>query len=66
MAEHDTKPEVSISKALRQLKVGYTSIRHECRLTGRTTRYSCYPSLNLKGNWLEEVGSRTADNPAAG
>ena len=50
MAEHDTKPEVSISKALRQLKVGYTSIRHECRRTGRTTRYSRSHNLNLRGN----------------
>ncbi len=66
MAEHETNSEVSISRALRQLKVGYTSIGHECRLTGRTTRYSCYPSLNLKVNWLEAAGSRTADNPAAG
>lgn len=59
MAEHDTKPEVSISKALRQLKVGYTNIRHEDRRTGRTTRYSRCPSLNLKGNWLEEAGFTT-------
>jgi len=56
MAELDSKPEVSISKALRQLKVGYTSIRHESRRTGITTRYSRCPSLNLKGNWLEEAG----------
>ncbi len=31
MAKHNTKPEVSISKALRQLKVGYTSVRHAVR-----------------------------------
>jgi toxic protein SymE len=55
MAEHDTKPEVSISKALRQLKVGYTSIRHECRRTGS----DLLPSLNLKGNWIEEAGFTT-------
>lgn len=59
MAEHDTKPEVHISKALRQLKVGYISIRHECRRTGITARYSRCPSLNLKGNWLEEAGFAT-------
>ncbi len=45
MAEHDTKPEVHISKALRQLKVGYISIRHECRRTGITARYSRCPAL---------------------
>lgn len=56
MAEHDTKPEVSISKTLRRLKVGYTSIRHEDHRTGRTTRYSRCPSINLKGSWLEEAG----------
>lgn len=59
MAEHDTKPEVSISKALRRLKVGYTSIRHEKRSTGMTTYYSRCPSINLKGNWLEEAGFAT-------
>lgn len=62
MAEHDTKPGVSISKALRQLKVGYTSIRHENRRTGMTTYYSRSPSLHLKGNWLEEAGFGT-DTP---
>ncbi|MDT8848920.1 SymE family type I addiction module toxin [Pantoea dispersa] len=61
MAEHDTKSEVSISRALRQLKVGYTSIRHECRRTGRTIRYSRCPSLNLKLDWLEEVGFMTGE-----
>ena len=62
MAEHDSKPEVCVSKALRQLKVGYTSIRHEKRSTGMTTNYSRTPSLHLKGNWLEEAGFGT-DTP---
>ncbi|HAI04763.1 hypothetical protein CBI35_09970 [Pantoea sp. AV62] len=62
MAEHDSKPEVCVSKALRQLKVGYTSIRHEKRSTGMTTYYSRTPSLHLKGNWLEEAGFGT-DTP---
>lgn len=59
MAEHDIKPEAGISKALRKLKVGYTSIRHENRSTGMTTYYSQCPSINLKGNWLEEAGFAT-------
>ena len=61
MAEHNTKPEVSISKVLRRLKVGYTSIRHADR-NDMTTYYSRCPSLNLKGNWLEEAGFKT-DTP---
>jgi len=61
MAEHDTKPEVSISKALRRMKVGYTSIRHAYR-NDITTYYSRCPSLNLKENWLEETGF-TTDTP---
>ena len=50
MAEHDTKPEVSISKELRQLKVGYISVRHESCRTGIITRYSRCANLNLNGN----------------
>ncbi|MBT0728536.1 type I toxin-antitoxin system SymE family toxin [Rosenbergiella australiborealis] len=61
MAKHNTKPEVSISKTLRRLKVGYTSIRHADN-RDRTTYYSRCPSLNLKGNWLEEAGF-TTDTP---
>ncbi|MCX8962644.1 type I addiction module toxin, SymE family [Erwinia psidii] len=61
MAEHDTKPEVSISKGLRQLKVGYTSIRHADR-NDMTTCYSRCPSINLRGNWLQEAGFET-DTP---
>ena len=61
MAEHDAKPEVSISKALRRMKVGYISIRHADR-NDITTYYSRCPSLNLKGNWLEEAGFAT-DTP---
>jgi len=61
MAEHDTKPEVSISKALRRLKVGYVSIGHADR-NDTTTYYSRCLSLNLKGNWLEEAGFAT-DTP---
>jgi len=56
MAELDSKPEVSISKALRQLKVGYTSIRHESRRTGITTRYSRCPSLNLRATGWKKRG----------
>lgn len=62
MAKHDSRPEGHISKALRQLKVGYTSIRHESQRTGITTYYSRCPSINLKGNWLEEAGFAT-DTP---
>lgn len=59
MAEHDSIAEVKVSKGLRRLKVGYTSIRHESRRTGITTYYSRCPSINLKGNWLEEAGFGT-------
>lgn len=59
MAAHDIRPDVSISKMLRQLKVGYTSIRHEKRSTGMTTYYSRGLSISLKGNWLEEAGFET-------
>jgi toxic protein SymE len=62
MAAHDIKPEVSISKGLRRLKVGYVSIRHENRRTGMTTYYSCCPSINLKRDWLAEAGFKT-DTP---
>lgn len=62
MAEHDTKTEVSISKTLRQMKVGYTSIRHTSRRTGMTTYYNRCPCINLKGNWLQEAGFE-ADTP---
>ncbi|MDJ0038530.1 SymE family type I addiction module toxin [Pantoea allii] len=61
MAAQDTKPEVSISKALRRLKVGYTSIRHADR-NDITTYYSRCPSLNLKGSWLAEAGFRTGQS----
>ncbi|MCP1437324.1 toxic protein SymE [Erwinia persicina] len=43
---------------LRQLKVGYTSIRHADR-NDMTTYYSRCPSINLRGNWLEEAGFET-------
>lgn len=56
MAEHDCISEVTISKAQRRYKVGYTSIRHEQRATKMTTYYSRTPSLHLKGDWLEEAG----------
>ncbi|MBK4717096.1 MULTISPECIES: SymE family type I addiction module toxin [Tenebrionibacter/Tenebrionicola group] len=62
MAEHDTKPEVRISKAQRRYKVGYVSIQHIKRATGMTTYYSRSPSLHLKGDWLEEAGF-TTDTP---
>jgi len=58
MAAQDTKPEVSISKALRRLKVGYTSIRQADR-NDMTTYYSRCPSINLRGNWLQEAGFET-------
>lgn len=58
MAAQDTKPEVSISKALRRLKMGYTSIPHVDR-NDITTYYSRCPSLNLEVNWLEEAGFMT-------
>lgn len=62
MAEHDTKPDVRISKGLRRYKVGYTSVRHIKRATGMTTYYSRTPSLHLKGDWLAEAGFGT-DTP---
>lgn len=58
MAEYGNKPEGYISKALRQLKVGYTSIRHADR-NDTTTYYSRCPSLHLKDNLLEEAGFET-------
>lgn len=59
MADAHHKPQAVISKTQRNLKVGYTSIRHENSTTGITTRYSRSPSLHLKGNWLGEVGFET-------
>jgi len=35
--------------------MGYTNIRH-ADWNDITTYYSRCPSLNLKGNWLEEAG----------
>jgi toxic protein SymE len=55
MAENNSIAEVKISKTLRWLKVGYTSIRHESRTDVTTTWYSRCPCINLKGNWLEEA-----------
>lgn len=54
MAAHDTKKKVVIFKGLRRMKVAYVK-----RATGMTTYYSRCPSLNLKGNWLEEAGFAT-------
>ncbi|WP_203232227.1 hypothetical protein [Pantoea stewartii] len=48
MADQDTKPEVSISKGLRQLKVGYVSVRHEVRHDASTAWYSRCVGLRLK------------------
>jgi len=62
MAEQHTKPEVSISKGLRQLKVGYVSILYEVRKDAGTARYSRCAGLRLKGKWLEEQGF-TIDTP---
>lgn len=62
MAEQNTKSDGRISKALRQLKVGYVSIRHESRKNITATRYSRCPSLSLKGQWLAEAGFVT-DTP---
>ncbi|MCL9666958.1 type I toxin-antitoxin system SymE family toxin [Rosenbergiella epipactidis] len=59
MAKHNTKPEVSISNALRRLKVGYVSIRHYIHKTHMTHYYSRYPCLDLKGDWLAETGFST-------
>ncbi|NUU64733.1 type I addiction module toxin, SymE family [Enterobacteriaceae bacterium BIT-l23] len=59
MADAYHKPQAVISKTQRNLKVGYTSMRHENSTTGITTRYSRSPSLHLKGNWLSEVGFET-------
>ncbi|MBK4717078.1 MULTISPECIES: SymE family type I addiction module toxin [Tenebrionibacter/Tenebrionicola group] len=58
MAAQNITPEGRISKVLRLLKVGYTSIRHADR-NDITTYYSRCPSINLKGNWLEEAGFET-------
>ncbi len=58
MAEQDIKPEGCISKALRLLKVGYTSIRHADR-NDMTSYYSRCPCISLKGNWLAEAGFTT-------
>lgn len=56
MAETHHKPGRRISKAQRQLKVGYVSINHVDRHTGASRYYSRSPVLNLKGNWLQEAG----------
>ncbi|AWH89934.1 type I toxin-antitoxin system SymE family toxin [Limnobaculum parvum] len=59
MAEHDCISDPEISKAQRQLKVGYINRRHERRATHMTTYYNHAPSLHLKGHWLEEAGFNT-------
>lgn len=56
MADTHHKPGAPISKAQRQLTVGYVSINHTDRQTGATRYYSRSPVLNLKGNWLQEAG----------
>lgn len=61
MAEQDIKPDAGISKGLRQLKVGYTSIRH-ADSRDMTTYYSQCPSIVLKGNWLADA-SFESDTP---
>jgi len=59
MAKHNTKPEVSIFKALRRLKVGYVSMLHYDHKTHMTHYYRRYPCLDLKGDWLAEAGFST-------
>lgn len=59
MAKQHHKSEPATPQALRHLKVGYVSRRHETRPTRMTTYYSRTPSLHLKGDWLEAAGFGT-------
>ena len=59
MTKHHTKPDVSISKTLRPMKVGYVSMRHYDHKTHMSHYYSRYPCLDLKGDWLAETGFAT-------
>ncbi|MTH48567.1 type I addiction module toxin, SymE family [Escherichia alba] len=55
----DSKPEVTLSKTQRRLKVGYVGISRTNRKTKIPTAYTRSPSLHLKGNWLAEAGFET-------
>ncbi|MGK9176025.1 type I toxin-antitoxin system SymE family toxin [Yokenella regensburgei] len=59
MAERDSTPEVTITKAQRRVKVGSVGICHTYRKTKVPTRYSQSPSIHLKGDWLKEAGFDT-------
>ncbi|MCL9666948.1 type I toxin-antitoxin system SymE family toxin [Rosenbergiella epipactidis] len=59
MTKHHNKPDVSISKTLRPLKMGYVSMRHYDHKTHMSHYYSRYPCLDLKGDWLAETGFAT-------
>ncbi|ELX7028111.1 SymE family type I addiction module toxin [Salmonella enterica] len=54
-----SKPEVTLSKSHRRLKVGYVGICRTNRKTKIPTGYTRSPSLHLKGNWLAEAGFET-------
>lgn len=58
MAEQDCKSENVISKAQRQYTVSCTGTRHPKTKTS-AARYTYSPSINLKGDWLEQAGFYT-------
>lgn len=59
MAKQVSTPEVTIFKTQRRVKVGYVVICHTNLNTKAPTRSSQSPSLQLKGEWLREVGFDT-------
>ena len=58
MAEHDCKSGNVISKAQRQYTVSCTGTRHP-ETQSSAARYTYSPSINLKGDWLEQAGFET-------
>jgi len=58
MAEHDCKSGSVISKAQRQYTVSCTGTRHP-KTRSSAARYTYSPSIDLKGDWLEQAGFDT-------
>lgn len=58
MAEQDCKSGSVISKAQRQYTVSCTGTRHP-KTQSSAARYTYSPSINLKGDWLEQAGFDT-------
>ncbi|MGK9176021.1 SymE family type I addiction module toxin [Yokenella regensburgei] len=55
MAERDSRPEVTISKAQRRVKVGSVGICHTNRKITVPTYNSHIPGIHFKGEWLKEA-----------